>query len=271
MTPLVLPWFKLEPIALWGFIKLQPFGLLAAFAVLVGARFAQQRAKQLDIHASVLTDFLTWTTLVGLISAYVLNGLMYFPEDFWAALKDPPQLLQRYWGLSSYGGFLGGLVTAVVFCRRRQLSLSALGDAWCYAIPFAWVFARMGCFVVHDHPGAVSNFFLAVDNYNGGGVPRHDLGLYEVLWALAVAPLFYHLARSPRAPGFFLTLIPVLYGPMRFALDFLRATPAEGGDIRYLGLTPAQYLSLALSIAGVVLLTRLQRPAATATGTGPSA
>jgi len=258
---LVIPWFKLEgwrlPIPHVGSVTLQPFGLLVALAILVGSRFAQRRADQLALPQPLIGEFILRTTVFGLLSAYALNIVMYQPEAIVEIAREPRLLLQRWYGLSSYGGFLGGALTAYVFARRRHASLLALGDAWCYAFPFAWVFARMGCFAVHDHPGAASDFFLAVADYNGTGVARHDLGLYEVIWAAGVSALFLVLNRRPQPAGMFLGLVPLLYGPVRFLLDFLRATPVEGGDVRYLGFTPAQYFSLALTVFGALFYMRL--------------
>ncbi|HKP56721.1 MAG TPA: prolipoprotein diacylglyceryl transferase family protein [Polyangiales bacterium] len=260
---ILIPWFKLGPwnvpLPWGGTVALHAFGLLAAIAIIVGARCAQLRAAQLDLPRRVIDDFITWTTLYGILAAYVLNIAMYEPEALAEIARDPGLLLRRWYGLSSYGGFFGGTVAAVIFARRRGVSLEALGDAWCFAFPFAWIFARLGCFVVHDHPGQVSDFFLAVDDYAGRGQPRHDLGLYEVLWSLPVAALFYALSQRQTRQGVFLALIPLLYGPVRFALDFLRARPIEGGDVRYFGLTPGQYASLLATLIGVALCARVFR------------
>jgi phosphatidylglycerol:prolipoprotein diacylglycerol transferase len=257
MSLALIPWFKLEawtvPVPIVGAIKLQPFGLLAAIAIMVGSRYFESRARQLALSRELTNSFLGWTTGVGLVSACVLNVVMYSPELFQEIARDPRLLVRHWYGLSSYGGFVGGTSAAIIFANRREASLSALGDAWCYAFPFAWFFARLGCFVVHDHPGLPSDFFLAVDDYNGAGVARHDLGLYEVLWCLPVAAYFVWRGRRPAPVGLYLALIPLSYGPVRFALDFLRAGSSEGGDVRYFGLTPAQYLSLLLTLVGCVL------------------
>ena len=265
----LLPWFKLSPwpipVPLVGPLKLQPFGLLAALAIWVGSRNVERRALQLGLSRELTRSFISWTTGLGLIAAYVLNIAMYEPGIAAEIARNPRLLITHWYGLSSFGGFLGGTLTAVIFARVRQVSLIALGDAWCYGIPFAWFFARLGCFVVHDHPGRTSDFLLAVANYNGTGVARHDLGLYEVLWSVPVACFFWWRSRRPSPTGLYLALIPMLYGPVRFALDFLRADSIDGGDIRYGDLTPGQYLSLVLTAVGCVLCLRLGRKCWTAT------
>ena len=45
-----------------------------------------------------------------------------------------------------------------------------------------------------------------------------------------------------------------MYPPIRFPLDFLRASAADGGDVRYFGFTPGQYASVALFAVGLGLL-----------------
>jgi phosphatidylglycerol:prolipoprotein diacylglycerol transferase len=44
-----------------------------------------------------------------------------------------------------------------------------------------------------------------------------------------------------------------VYAPVRFFLDFLRAAPLEGGDVRYAGLTPAQWSSIAMVAFGLAV------------------
>src|SRR5262249_21460437 len=83
------------------------------------------------------------------------------------------------------------------------------------------------------------------------GIIRHNLGLEEAMFSLAVACLFAFLGRRPRPPALFLTLLIVLYAPFRFILDFLRIR-----DVRYAALTPAQWASLGLLAFGIWLLKR---------------
>lgn len=263
LAPLLLiPWFKLEP---WlvpvpglGDVAIQPFGVLAATAIVLGVRFAEWRGDRIGVPRAIVNDFFMCVIAVGLFSAALLNVALYEPEKFieagraiggWLGLG--PKAPFPYPGLSSFGGFFGGTLAAIWFSRARRFSLLALADLFCFTLPFAWIFARMGCFVVHDHPGIESDFFLAVADYNREGVARHDLGLYEVIWSLVMTPLVLWLGRAPRPLGFFAALVPTAYASVRFCLDFLRETPIHGGDVRYLGFTPGQYASLAMLIAGL--------------------
>lgn len=110
----------------------------------------------------------------------------------------------------------------------------------------------MGCFTAHDHIGKTSNFFLAVDFPDVG--PRHDLGFEEALWLLVIAGIFFALRNRPFRPGFHVGFFALLYSPVRFGLDFLRNADLDGADIRYGGLTFAQWGCIAMMAAGAAVL-----------------
>ena len=119
----------------------------------------------------------------------------------------------------------------------------------------AWIFGRLGCSIVHDHPGVRTTFFLGVRYPDG---TRHDLGLYEFLFTVFVllpASLWIH--RSGRTPGSQFAWFAILFGLFRLAFDYLRV-----GEDRYLGWTPGQYASLALLASGLLLLRHLRKAVA---------
>lgn len=267
---LLIPWLKLEP---WlipipgiGELPLQPFGVFAALSMVIGTLLAERRAERIGVPKEVVSDFMLRVIVVGLASALVLNAVMYEPAKIeemgraiasWLGLGAPTAF--PYPGLSSFGGFFGGALAAAWFSHRRRFSLLVLADIFCWVFPMAWIFARMGCFVVHDHPGIESEFVLAVANYNQQGIARHDLGLYEVLWSVAMTPVVLWLGRVPRPLGFFAALVPIAYASVRFFLDFLRETQEHGGDVRYFGLTPGHYASILMLVIGLGVAARVAR------------
>ncbi|MEO7520971.1 MAG: hypothetical protein ABIW79_04060, partial [Gemmatimonas sp.] len=91
-----------------------------------------------------------------------------------------------------------------------------------------------------------------------GSYGFHDLGWYEFLFlSLVVVPLFQLWQRRNKPGGFYLIAFPLVYLPVRFGLDFLRIS-----DVRYAGLTPAQWVAMAvLSTLALVLMVRRMRDA----------
>jgi phosphatidylglycerol:prolipoprotein diacylglycerol transferase len=83
--------------------------------------------------------------------------------------------------------------------------------------------------------------------------------LYEALWAGGITALFLLLGRKNRPLGLYLVILIFAYAPIRFGLDFLRATDLPGADPRYWGLTPAQYGSIAALFTGVATMRWLAR------------
>jgi phosphatidylglycerol---prolipoprotein diacylglyceryl transferase len=236
---LFIPWFKLEGITIPGTeIGIQPFGVLVAIGVLAGMRLAEWHGEKLGMRRDVVSDCATHVVIIGFILGHVFDMVLYYPEK---VIERPWELLMVWTSLSSFGGFFGSAIGGVYWRWKRKLPMLPVYDQIAFGLPLGWFFGRLGCFVVHDHPGSLTDFPLAVDNftYNGVTGPRHDLGFYEVIWAACVQLLFFWLDRKPKPYGFWIGLIAVLYAPVRFGLDFLREA-----DKTYDGLTPGHYSSL---------------------------
>jgi len=263
---LFIPWFRLEawdiplPFSLPVFgntLSIQPFGVLVATGVLLGAWVAGRFAQRNGLDVVATGDLVTYAVVTGFIFGYFLNGIFYETDTFVDILRHPSLFFSTWLGLSSYGGFFGGILGCFLWKYRKKMPLLPYANAICFALPFGWFFGRMGCFVVHDHPGTVTNFPLAIADYHFGAppyLPRHDLGFDEMLYAAVIIVLFLWLEYRKRRPvGFYCVLLPLVYAPVRFFLDFLRAPSLEGGDVRYAGLTPAQWSSIAMVAIGLAV------------------
>jgi len=266
-SSLFIPWFRVYPWVLEVPFRdrdlvIQPFVAFVVAALFVGYAvallFANRHGRSVELTMSLALYLVAFSFPIS----YLLNGLFYEPERFFSVLSRPSEIAGARLGWSMYGGIAGTLVGAWVWKWRHKASILQIGDAFAFGGPFGWFFARVGCFVTHDHPGRVTEFFLAVADFHTGVPPyqpRHDLGLYDMLVLAGIAVTFLVLSRTPRKPGFYVGLLAVLYAPCRFLLDFLRAPVSEGGDIRYGGLTPAQYGSVLLLVAGVLVLRRVAK------------
>lgn len=259
---ITLPELTLLPAGAFGSfppaaISLKPFGLLVATGVYFASYLTLRRARLIGLDVRVMTSFITWVVGFGFIGGHVFDLIFYYPQRL---LSDPWSLLRVWDGLSSFGGFTGGCIAMVIWRFRHGVSVLPYADNMMALFPVGWAFGRAGCASVHDHPGVLSDSWLAV-RFPGGG--RYDLGLLELLVVIPLAVAFLVLGRRRRPWGFFLALGCICYAPLRFALDFLREREVVPGDVhgaidpRYGHLTPAQWECFALLGLGILVMYRL--------------
>ena len=267
-------------------LAIHPFGVLVATGILVGSWLTIRRGKVLGLDEEKVKNMIFWSLLTGFLLSHFSDVLIYQKHPttgaLLRALADPRS------GLSSMGGFAGAVLGLFVWCRRNGERVMPYADSLAYGLATGWFFGRMGCYVAHDHPGelmATSDplYFLGVDYpcpathcapkgssllHIGSEFRRHDMGFEEALFAATLAGGYLLWGTIKPRLGVFVASIATLYGPIRFALDRLRVREGIGADPRTLGLTPAQYAAIAVTLIGlglwVYVFTRpAEQPAAT--------
>jgi phosphatidylglycerol:prolipoprotein diacylglycerol transferase len=287
----MIPALEIYPIR-FGPLELQPFGVLVALGLFFGHELAKKRAPVYGVSRADLNGFGAWMLVCAFVLAHVLDEVFYHPD----VLRQRPWSILAIWdGMSSYGGFFGAIVGAVLWShvetsarapffrvRRERRSLLAVSELVASIFPVGWMFGRAGCAVVHDHLGVLSSAPLAVQFGAGpttdyrwfalhhGELPRYDLGLLELFFTIALVVAFAATWRAKLPLGSYLAALCVVYPPVRFAMDFLRATDDDGGDARYLALTPAQWACFAFFVIGVAMAMRVRTSALTPTASAPT-
>ncbi len=258
-----MPEHTIADLPLIGPLKLQVFGPLVAVGVILGMRQCLRYAKTRDIDEYIVRDLMFWVLVVGFVVSHWVSVLFYFPDQ----VKENPWVLLMIWnGLSSVGGFFGAFLGMVFYLRKMKQPILPYADLLIFGLLIGWCFGRLGCTLVHDHPGVATDpgFPLAVGPFPDGSY-RHDMGLYEFLFTVPLTIYVYRFFPwQTVAPGRLVGLVTVLYAPLRFVFDFLReVTPSRGvisePDIRYMGLTAAQWFTIVFFFAGVYLLL-IRRP-----------
>jgi phosphatidylglycerol:prolipoprotein diacylglycerol transferase len=257
-----------------GPVTLHPFGVTAAAAVIVGSALADHRARVVGVDRDKLRSFTTWILAFGFVGGHVLDKLVYAPEK---AVVEPLRLLAIWESQGSFGGFAGALVGALLFRHLRREKILPLADVVMSVFPIAWILGRAGCAMAHDHPGirAEAGSLLAVEygpydpadtdtlpfgiELRHGNAPRYDLGTIELLFTVFLAALVVAAWRRTRPVGFYVVAVPLAYAPARWLMDFLRAHEGPGSDVRYAGLTPAQWCCMILFAACAAVVARSTR------------
>jgi phosphatidylglycerol:prolipoprotein diacylglycerol transferase len=281
----MIPAVEVYPLRI-GPVPIQPFGLLVSLGLVAAYQVARRRAPLCGVARADLDSFVWWMLATAFVMGHVLDEIFYHPD---ALVQHPWTLLAIWEGQSSYGGFVGAVAGGVLWSfvertpgapflrlRPERRSMLAVSDLVASVFPIGWMFGRAGCALVHDHLGAPATSALAVEFGPGpttsyglfavhhGDAPRYDLGLLEVFCTIAMVAAFAVMWRKKWPVGSYLVALCLAYPPVRFVLDFWRLGRDDGGDERYLRLTPAQWACFAFFVAGVWLWTRLRASAGVA-------
>jgi phosphatidylglycerol:prolipoprotein diacylglycerol transferase len=241
----MLPYFEIPPLRL-GSSEVSVSFLLWMGAILAGHFLFLRRAGRAGLDRAWAAEMNACAVAAGMVVGH-LSTLLYRPEVTSAVAGNPLLLARLLAGEASFGIGTGGAAAVAIYAKWRRMSLDTalrFVDAGVFVFPLAWILARLGCALAHDHPGRWTESWLGVQ-YPGGA--RWDLGVCELLYTFAIAGLFFLMDRKRRLPGTYLGLFLCLYGPFRFAVSSLRVDP-----VRYGGWTVDQYAGAAVAVAGLV-------------------
>ena len=245
----MIPYLHSEIYHLVG-IPLRTWGTFVAAGYALAVYLIWKRAGQKKLDQKIILDLAFWIFIGAFIGARLFHVLFYEPSYYLThpfAAIDPRQP-----GFAIFGGFIGAAIPFFWMMRRRSLSWIEYADVIMWGLPWGCGVGRIGCFLIHDHPGTLTHFILGV-KYPDGSV-RHDFGLYLSIIGFLTGGLFLFLNRKERQPGFWIGMYMMLEGIVRFTTDFLRSV-----DTRYWGLTPTQYLAFPLLLIGAYLVMMSKR------------
>lgn len=239
-----------------GPLNIHTFGLAVAIGMLIGiwaaARFMEKHGISRDEVYRLGFKLILWG-IVGARLAWVLTH--------WDELDTPLEAFAVWQGgLTFTGGFILAVIVAIPTFRRWTPAQRWHGvDGIALGLAIGVGFGRIGCYLVGEHLGGPTDFFLG-SKYLGGetregplmvGQVIHNTSLYEFLHLMVLSALLWVVLskRENLIPGTAMGIFCVWYGVGRFGTDFLRTY-----DETVMGLTAAQYLSVVLFFVGVWIL-----------------
>jgi phosphatidylglycerol:prolipoprotein diacylglycerol transferase len=217
--------------------------------ILAGFLYVRREAKKRGVLAQDVVDGVFWILVAAFLGARLSHVFLYDWGYYQAHLAEIPKVWHG--GLSSFGGFLGASVAALIFTRVRRVNFIRYAETLVVGLPLGLAIGRVGCYLNRMHPGIRTNLAIGVRYPDGA---RFDLGLLEAFSAALLFGMILLLKRRTWPVGFFMAAVMLWYGTVRFFSDFLRIE-----DARYLGLTPAQYGSVGLVIGGLFLFANIVR------------
>ncbi len=251
----MIPYFNFEIINI-GPLAIHVWGLFVGLGITVAILLAYRLAVKQKLSQELILDSVLWMLIGALIFARIFHVVAYEPAYY---LVNPLDII-KFWrgGASSTGGFLGAFFGLYFFIKRQHLNwrdLLPYFDILALSLWLGWGIGRIGCFLTHQHPGRLTDFFLAV-GYPGGS--RFDLGLFESLTGFGLFIIYLLLFKylTKKQSGLVVWYSFISYAVIRFFLDFLRASPQDfiGGDVRYFWFTPAQWGIIVIAVSVIIVI-----------------
>jgi phosphatidylglycerol:prolipoprotein diacylglycerol transferase len=234
-----------------GGLEVTSFGVMVALGLLAGAWVFGREVETRGLGAA--SSLAPISSIAGLVGAKLLWTIEHLGEE--PALD----LLTNRGGLSWFGGLVGGVGVGLALVLVRRWPVIPLLAAAAPAVAVGQALGRVGCFLVGDDYGLPTSLPWGVAFPRGlppTTLPVHPTQLYEAAFLGALAWLLVRWRRQGLADRALVARYCLLAGAFRFLLELVRVNVRVAG-----GLTVAQYASLALLAAGVVLLLAHKRQA----------
>ena len=210
-----------------------------------------QRHRDMNLSSDEWASILSWAIIGVLVGGRIGYVLFYEPIHF---LTRPWEIFAVWQGgMSSHGGFIGVCVALLWALRKVNVSIMALADIVVVPIAIGLALGRLGNFINLELYGSATSlpWGIAIPGVEG---LRHPTQLYAIAKDLLIAGVcFWHLTRTPFIAGRTCALFLILYGILRFLIEFLRVQQYSFLDIGVMQLSRGQLLTIPVIIAGVLL------------------
>lgn len=246
-------------IRLWGPLQIRWYSLLYVGGFLVARAILKKlsKEKRFLFTAEDMEQFIMWLLLGAVIGARIIYCIFYQPGEL---LRNPLFLFQIWGGgLSFHGGFLGTLVAATLFGRKKGIPFWNLVDAMALATPPGLAMGRLGNFINAELWGRVTDVPWAVIFPHPDAQPRHPSQLYEfLLEGVLLMALLWAMKNRLKKDGQIGLLFLFGYTVSRFIVEYFRQPDAQLGYLA-LGLSMGQWLSVAMLVSGFILTAYLYK------------
>ena len=221
----------------------------------------QIKKRGLPLSSDFLESLFTYIIL-GLVIGARLGYVLFY--DLTAYMNHPLEIFAVWHGgMSFHGGLIGSVVCGVWYCKRSRADAWLVADLVSATAPIGLGMGRLGNFINGELYGRVTDMPWGMIFPNGGLLPRHPSQLYEFfLEGVALFAVLWNMKDRVRRSGVLLSLFIMLYGVIRFLVEFFREPDSQLGFV--LGhFTMGQVLSTCMVLGGLVLfLARQKEPTA---------
>ncbi|MGI5070381.1 prolipoprotein diacylglyceryl transferase [Treponema pectinovorum] len=195
-------------------------------------------------------------------------------------------------GMSYHGGFIGGLLGMIFWCKKNKRPTLKWIDAMVTAIPLGYTFGRLGNYLNGELYGRITTMpwgtiFPGAERFSSSipwvkefaqkcglsvtstlvNLPRHPSQLYEAIFeGLVLFAIIFLLRKKKPFDGFLAAIYTAGYGLFRFVIEYFREPDADIGyrisqetnaplylNTSLLNISTGQILCMLMILGGILL------------------
>ncbi|MEQ1849064.1 MAG: prolipoprotein diacylglyceryl transferase [Candidatus Peribacteraceae bacterium] len=246
-----------------GPLSVHWYGVMYAIAFLLGLFLLRRLLpyRSLLLSKQQIDKLFVWIVL-GVVLGGRLGFVLFYGDASY--LSEPLRILAAWeGGMSSHGGFIGVTIALLLFCRRNKVSLLSLTDVLVVPIALGLMLGRIGNLINGELFGTVTSVPWAMSFPHAEGL-RHPTQIYATLKDLFIALVcFGHLRMTAKTekPGGTTATFLLLYGLLRFCLEYFREQSYAGTELAGVILSRGQLLTLPILLLGVAVFLWSRRKA----------
>lgn len=232
-----------------GPITLHMYGLMIAIGFISAYLMISYRGKKRGYDEDIIWGIFLCAIFGGMAGTRILYYIVSIPQ----IIEDPSILWNFKNGYVVYGGIIGGIITAYIYCKKKKVSFLEYFDLVMPGVSLAQGFGRIGCLCSGCCYGRQTDAWYGITFQTSKFAPN-GIKLIPTQIISSVGDfifcgiLLWYASRKPKT-GRVAAMWMMLYGVGRFAVEFLR------NDFRgsVLGLSTSQFISIGIVAAGVLL------------------
>ena len=215
--------FELSRVAFHSFGKpVYWYAIIIAAGFLLAVFYAFRRSGEFNLTEDNITSMLMVAVPLAIICARAYYVMFNF-----APYRENPIKIFYIWegGIAIYGGIIGGVVGALIYCRCAKKKLSDILDIGALGLLIGQAVGRWGNFVNAEAYGSETSALLRMEVYDyaaGGRICVHPTFLYESLWNVIGFVILHFVSKNRKFSGEIFALYLVWYGIGRMFIEGLR-------------------------------------------------
>jgi len=238
-----------------GSVPIYSFGVLMSLAFLAAGWVMQHDFALKNEPRDLAWEIVGFGLVGGLLGARLHQAFYH-----WGSFATAPfDFVTGRSGLVWYGGVLGGVVATIWPIRRAGVPYANALDTSALGLTIGLAIGRVGCHLSGDGDWGTPTSLpwgVAYTHATAGwtyppGVYVHPAPLYEMLALVAIFALLLRLRTRVAPAGALFAIYLLLSSLARLLVEFVRTNPPI-----LLGLTEAQWTSIALGVAAALWLGR---------------